>query len=509
MYADSTLNPLAVRPRVSRVLWQQGRVQLDSDANEQTAALLYYLRALGEDVIGVHAGIGPSFQISVDAASNIRIAYGHYYVDGIRCDNLPANFNLFTAPVPPVPPAVPAVPWLSFKAQPDLPFLGSANDPDFAKQDRPLVYLDVWERHISSAQDDSIREVALGNSADTSGRAQIVWQVRTLVPDSRWSDVMGLATKFVVAQQVGQPAIPLTFLSDVDAEYLALNMYLRSSALLTAKAGTTVDTNPCVISPDARYRGTENQLFRVEIHKGDPDPAFKWSYDAGSTVFPIKDIQGSKIIVESLGRDDRTTLTDKHWVEIVDDDATLLIHPRPLRKVTLVDRTRMEVTVDGDPLNEPGDAVDPKRVLAGRPILRRWEDKPQTITSDPIKLRAGIEIQFSRVTMPMPIGGFRTGDYWLIPARTATGELIWPRDPVTKDPLPQPPHGVEHHYAPLAQVDETQVRDLRRVFEPIRVVPPPPPPPGGSGTTTATTQSLKSAAPAAQVAKTARKKKRG
>jgi hypothetical protein len=36
MYGDFSLNPLAYRERVSRVLSQQGRVQLDSDANEQT-----------------------------------------------------------------------------------------------------------------------------------------------------------------------------------------------------------------------------------------------------------------------------------------------------------------------------------------------------------------------------------------------------------------------------------------------------------------------------------------
>jgi hypothetical protein len=475
MYADVTLNSLAVRPRVSRIISQQGRVQLDSDANEQTAALLYYLRALGEDVIGVHAGIGPSFRISLDAANNIWIAYGHYYVDGIRCDNLPANFNLFTAP--------PVASGILFADQPDLPSLSSEKDARLARGAILLVYLDVWERHISSAQDDSIREVALGGP-DTAGRALIVWQVRTLVPDEmQWRKVAALTSTFVTAQTVvtGTSRSPLTFLSDVDAEYLALNMYLRSSALLTAQAGTTVDTDPCVISPDAHYRGTENQLIRVEIHDGDPNPTFKWAYDAGSTVFPIIDVQGSKIIVESLGRDDRTSLTDKHWVEIVDDDATLLMHPHPLRKVTLADRTRMEVTVDGDPLKGDLDtnAADLLRVKAGRPILRRWEDMPQpiTITTTPnapfTKLRSGIEIRFSSVAMP--IGGFRTGNYWLIPARTATGDLIWPRDPQTNTPLPQPPHGVEHHYAPLALLGVDRITDLRRVFEPIRVVPPPPP----------------------------------
>ncbi len=45
------------------------------------------------------------------------------------------------------------------------------------------------------------------------------------------------------------------------------------------------DTSPCTIPPDSRYRGAENQLYRVEIH--DPGPAgtatFKWSNDGGLT----------------------------------------------------------------------------------------------------------------------------------------------------------------------------------------------------------------------------------
>ena len=34
---------------------------------------------------------------------------------------------------------------------------------------------------------------------------------------------------------------------------------------------------------------------------------------------------------------------------------------------------------------------------------------------------------------------YNTGDYWLIPARTATNNVEWPVDGTTGDPLPQPP----------------------------------------------------------------------
>lgn len=54
---------------------------------------------------------------------------------------------------------------------------------------------------------------------------------------------------------------------------------------------------------------------------------------------------------------------------------------------------------------------------------------------------------------------YRTGDYWLIPARTATGDVEWPTDTVTDaqgnathSPIARGPDGVIHHYAPLAIV---------------------------------------------------------
>jgi len=55
---------------------------------------------------------------------------------------------------------------------------------------------------------------------------------------------------------------------------------------------------------------------------------------------------------------------------------------------------------------------------------------------------------------------YRSGDYWLIPARVATGSVIWPQDTWTDPrgvaqnaPALRPPDGVRHHYAPLAIIE--------------------------------------------------------
>src|SRR5258706_10879396 len=138
----------------SRVLMQQGRVQLDADWNEQAAILLHYLQALPADLIGPFGGPDQNCGfIIAEKDADFTIGTGHYYVDGILCENDQSDLTYFSQADYPLPP------------NSKLP--GKTH----------LVYLDVWERHITSLEDGRIREVALGG-ADTATRAKVVWQVR-------------------------------------------------------------------------------------------------------------------------------------------------------------------------------------------------------------------------------------------------------------------------------------------------------------------------------------------
>ena len=56
MGGDFTRDTFDPGKHYSRVLMQQGRVQLDADWNEQASILLHYMRALGRDLFGPHAG---------------------------------------------------------------------------------------------------------------------------------------------------------------------------------------------------------------------------------------------------------------------------------------------------------------------------------------------------------------------------------------------------------------------------------------------------------------------
>jgi len=100
------------------------------------------------------------------------------------------------------------------------------------------------------------------------------------------------------------------------------------------------------------------------------------------------------------------------------------------------------------------------------PLLRRWDHGSSGARDDElvlqdgaipleegvwIDLEDGVRVLFQPATYEGTPNAYRAGDYWLIPAQTATGDVEWPGE--VGQPEAMPPHGVEHHYAPLAVVD--------------------------------------------------------
>ena len=86
--------------------------------------------------------------------------------------------------------------------------------------------------------------------------------------------------------------------------------------------------------------------------------------------------------------------------------------------------------------------------------MRRWDSGPEIAIAQPAEnggwlgLEGGVEVHFEA-------GTYRSGDYWLIPARAFIGEfsgdIEWPQE--GGNPAALPAHGVEHHFCKLAVVD--------------------------------------------------------
>ncbi len=448
MKGDFTRDTFDPRNHFSRVLMQQGRVQLDADSNEQTAILLHYMRTLAKDILGPHAGPADGdlgFAISTPTTDgNFAITKGRYYVQGILVENEKE---------------------ILYSKQTGYPF-DDKTKIDALKGKKFLVYLDVWERHMTYVEDDHIREAALGGP-DTCSRAKVVWQVKVLL-QSEWKDTSSFGCDAV---KTLLPLVPGK---------------LRARARLDKPS-----TELCVIPPESRYRGAENQLYRVEIHRlgnawdGKPDTlnnaqttaaTFKWSRENGSVTFPIRSLSDNTVTLEYLGRDKRLSLEPGDWVEVVDEHIAMGEKAGPLAEVDTVNRDGLSIT-----LKLPGGAsalpnYTEADMATKHPLLRRWDHQGdpkafggalpiegQTdVKSGWIDLEDGVQVWFSQD------GEYRAGDYWLIPARIATGDVEWP-DESDGNPIGKAlePHGPRHYYAPLflAGGDPTDCRC--RIINPL------------------------------------------
>jgi hypothetical protein len=456
----------------SRVVMQQGRVQVDADWNEQTAILLHYLQTLAQDLIGPHGGPADllnqrneivsknfGFEIKLNAAGdNFEIGAGRYYVDGRLCEKAASEL---------------------YSRQPDLPLLDEKNLPleegsRFAglPLNQPLlVYLDVWERHITFIEDPAIREVALGG-ADTAARTKLLCQVKIESKNDRGQPVPAGTTC---------ESIRNIWPGFLNRWQPAIRGMLRAKAREGDKAADS--SEPCITSPDARYRRLENQHYRVEIHEGGPaaNATFKWSRDNGSIVAPVLKKQGNDLIVGGF-RDITRWFAASQWIELAYDAIELQGKPRTMIRLANVDGETL--TIDPAAVNgvifDPGETVSDPATGISHPKfknlkVRAWDHKEigetalrngavkiaevETEEGDWMDLEDGVQIQFLKAKQA-PDHVYRTGDYWLIPARVADGDVEWTvekmLDSTTNPPkmtgraIALPPHGVEHHYAPLA-----------------------------------------------------------
>src|SRR5262249_44452524 len=133
-----------------------------------------------------------------------------------------------------------------------------------------------------------------------------------------------------------------------------------ASLAVRAQQPARTDEDPCIVHPEARYRGPENQLYRVEVHQGGTagpaeragaaGPArFVWSRENGSVIFPIREIDGVWVTLGSLGRDDKLDLHVGDWTEVTDDASASRGEPAPLLQVVELDVAGRRVQLSGEP----------------------------------------------------------------------------------------------------------------------------------------------------------------
>lgn len=405
------------------VLQQQGRVTVDADHNEQVAIQHYRDETEAIDVIG-QSGVpkkNDGFRIGIAAGGHdLTISAGRYYVEGLLCE-------LDQAATYSSQPYLPNPEFTFNTSPPTSPPGGRVQLPGNGTY---LVYLDAWKREITALDDERIREVALGGP-DTATRLQNVWQVRLL--------------QLVQSSPPGSPPGPITCKSPMPE----FEQQTRASTG-TLRARTQPpqpEASACLIPPGTGYNRLENQLYRVEVHRGGAlnQTTFKWSRDNASVETTITNVAGSVLTVSDLGKDEILNFAPGQWVEIVDEESTLKATPHPLAQINNIGPGPNQITL----------STSAAAFASGQKLkLRRWDQTGISASASGvgaslapwIELEGGIQVSFAA-------GTYHAGDYWLIPARTATGSIEWPTD--SSGPVPQSPKGIKHHFCRLALIQST------------------------------------------------------
>lgn len=529
MKGDFTRSTFQPEKHYTSVRMQQGRLQLDSDWNEQVDIEAYLRQAQSVDMIGADSGVPTSggdseqpyrdsFKISVTPdGSDLAIAPGSLYVSGTLCeleagtcfnatiikdsnrvkvsslivDGRPLEkgqwlecttkgkekqpkwlqiqtvtpnqreLTFSNANLDNVGQEIQLRRLLTYNTQPDYP---NPNDDQPLTKGVYLAYIDVWQRHITAIEDSTIREVAL-NIPDTTTRTKTVWQLKLKKLDNPEE----------VTESDKQKKDWKEFFSKQKIE--SRKPYLSACAKLCPPSDNSA-------SSKTGYQRLENQLYRVEIHEFIPQSklTFKWSRDNGSIVSAIKDknIQGNTIIIRKSSSDAWNSSQTGQWIEITNEEIELNGKPGALAPLLRASDTKIEFDIS---------RITNGKILSNATKVRRWEQIKEVAIANPseqsgwIDLEAGIKVQFEFDKDSV----YKTGDYWLIPARSATNDIEWPNDQAkpTPQPLPQLPQGIEHDYCALALVtvndqgkfeqdkpeqDESEpknLRDLRIIFPPL------------------------------------------
>ncbi len=417
MKGDFTRSTFDHKKHYSGVRMQQGRVQLDADWNEQVDIQTYLIEQSLQDVVGPCGAPlqNAGFALTVFKGTNeniLIIGKGHYYVHGTLCENETKYLNRD----------------ILKDAESDEKLLGVNNC---------LFYLDVWQKHVTAVEDESISEIALGGP-DTTTRTKTIWQVK-YIPISGTLDDNPCIQSF-------------DEWDDLIAE--------RDAKLKASVTNETSPTDPCIVPSGAGYRGLENHLYRVEIHRvDDGNTTFKWSRDNGSILRAVDNIGSNFIKIKNAGQDILHAFKPDQWIEITDEKRELNGEPGTLVHLTEVKdgvELKFNPVVIGDPVNSTN---YPKK---HNPKVRRWDQTKSgeiKIDSEWNELEHGLGVQFEED------GNYKSGDFWLIPARTANGDIEWSQE----NEGWQQRFGIEHQYCPLAIFNYEDkkweiVKDCRQLF---------------------------------------------
>ena len=404
------------------VLHQQGRVQLDTDWNEQTRVVNHWQGRAGRDVIGDSVAAVPTtspdgFKIEgaqvVNAGGTERVQLdvrpGHAWADGLLVylgGNPGTTVNRLAT-------------YLEPPAQDPAGTVSS-----IAAGVRDAVILEVSREAVNGFQwPERLIEPALGGP-DTTERVhtRIAFRLMRLAADEDCHTIRGK-------------------LKDDPSALGRLKVSLQPAVVVPGD---------CPVVEGGGYTGFEHQLYRIEVAATNSGaPRFKWSQTNGGLVGRGRFIAGTPPKVEiaaNLSAIVTSGLTD-FYLEAVQFDANLgQWRVTYGAQATLNNQQELELAAGATFGTLPA-SLDPV-------FFRLWNGLSNvsafTNAATPVELRDGIRLVFD----PPAAKAYRPGDYWVFPVRA--GEIKNPEMLIDA----QPPQGIDYHRVPLAELNWNAPRQL-------------------------------------------------
>lgn len=465
MHGDFSRDSFDPKSNFARVLMQQGRLIVDADWNEQSAILLHYIRTLAADLIGWHGGAGVTKNGNAPDKGPLAVTPkdggyavedGRYYIHGIMTD------------------------WkrLTLPKKEEIANFGRLDKPDGA--DSILLFVDVFERMVSADERSELSDPGLGGMS-TCSRQIVIKEIR-----GRWF-------KLLENGNGGEDGLDASKVENTFLEFIDKLPRNKLPQLVAFTKRDSSNKDDCSVDPSSGYTGLENQLYRIEVHfagdkntqfwdgkdeKGNINSAFslKWSRDNGSIAYAGK-IEGGGVKLASNWRDDSRAIQKGDYVELISGDN----EPGILAKVISISEDDGQYTLKFDP--EMVSINEGEKVLVRRWDHRNRKDFPIAKENGGFVVKAKSEEE-KNVSVDIPIEDgiyvrlvipgdaiLQPGDYWLIPARAATGDILWRRNEDKTGVESYDPVNccyTQHHYAPIALIAENgAITDLRRNIEGI------------------------------------------
>lgn len=434
------------RNHYSAVLQQQGRVGLDADWNDMVEIVLRRLAVETVDVIG-HCGrpqdpaVG-GFKISVGPGPKIQISKGRFYAGGLLAENAKQrdiNQQLDW-------PVWQKAEWEAAVGAGSWPGFDPAK---FTAAHRDLVYLEVWNRHITALNDEALRESSNLTADFPDAPVNTSWLRERALGGPDTCTRLRTAAQVKLYQDIGNVADCDSACATLKAERPA-----RTRGTLQLFVASTPPVNkPCEEPQTGGYGGAENRLYRVQIH--DPGPAgtatFKWSTENGAFAVRVmeeakqKIPAGTALTVQSLGNDQVIQLHKGDWVEVCGEETEFGGFRNPVAQLTEA------------PVAQPDGMFTVKLsasvVVPSAPFLRRW-DAPVKIIAlnapNALDDGSGLGIKFfDESGGSTGVHYFHELDYWVWSARVGTRDV----EPRALVEAPQPVRGIDRHYCCLALID--------------------------------------------------------